>query len=225
MMSRRACPLNIPWILSMIVESISLRGFGVQRWGARIRSFVRQRKVCREEIHGERTYFIVGMPANNCVVWPVETWCQFSRFEILSPSWDRRRRWDTILRTFWVPWNDSSEGRPREKHDRGPNISALGKVLGRFRHRRVDIMAGDSTLLHSLGEREVHGDGYEILGKNTVEYSCTAPCLEGEHTFREKAKWVDFWTRRESWCWSDRSVDFHTPRYLDGWRGGGSGSL
>ena len=81
-------------------------------------------------------------------------------------------------------------------------------------------MAGDSTLVHSLGEREVHGDGYEILGKNTVEYSCIAPCLEGEHAFSEKEKWVDFWTRRESWCWSDRSVDFHTPRYLDGWRGG-----
>ena len=125
--------------------------------------------------------------------------------------------------TFWVPWNDSREGRPREKHVRGPNTSALGKVLGRLRHQRVDIIAGDSSLVHSLGEREVNGDGDKILGKNTVEYSCIAPCLEREHVLSEEEKCVDFWTSKESWCWSNRSVDFHTPRYLDSWRGGGSG--
>ena len=80
-------------------------------------------------------------------------------------------------------------------------------------------MAGDSTLVHSLGEREVHGDGYEILGNNTVEYSCIDPCLEGKHALSEEEKWMDFYTRRESWCWSDRSIDLHTPRYLYGWRG------
>ena len=49
-------------------------------------------------------------------------------------------------------------------------------------------MAGDLTLVHSLGVKEVHGDGYEILGKNTVEYSRIAPCLEGEHGLSEEEK-------------------------------------
>ena len=79
---------------------------------------------------------------------------------------------------------------------------------------RADI-AGDSMFEHCAGEKEVHGVGYETLGKNTVLYNSKDPCLLGDVARRELENFEDFVLRILSCSVSVRSQDFHTPKYLN----------
>ena len=95
----------------------------------------------------------------------------------------------------------------------GPNSIALGKVRGRdIRDSRADI-AWDSMFAHWVGEREVQGVGYEILGKNTVLYNRIDPCLLGDVAQRELENFEDLLLSILCCSVSVRSQDFQTPRY------------
>ena len=56
--------------------------------------------------------------------------------------------------------------------------------------------------------------GYDTRGKNIVLYRSNASRLFGEEALREFENWDDFEIRIWSCSLSDRSHDFHIPRYL-----------
>ena len=95
----------------------------------------------------------------------------------------------------------------------GPKSTARGKVRGRDTwDNRADI-AGDSMCAHCVEEKEVHGVGYETLGKNTVLYSRIDPCLLGDVARSELENFKDLFFMTLSCSVSVRLQDFHTPWY------------
>ena len=80
------------------------------------------------------------------------------------------------------------------------------------------IFAGASIYSHLVAvkicseESEVHGVGYETLGKKTVLYNRSAPCFEGDVALSELENLDDLALSIFICSVSVKSHDFHTPR-------------